>query len=207
MIQPLRKLVTFEEFAKWKPEDGRYELHDGVIVKMPQPLGEHEEIIVFLVEKLTLEYSRLNLAYGIPKTVLVKPPENESGYSPDVLILNRSNLVNEPLWKKESTVTQAASVPLVIEVVSTNWRDDYYKKLADYEGIGIPEYWIVDYLALGARKFIGNPKQPTISIYNLVEGEYQVNQFRGDERVHSLTFPELNLTAQQIFEATTSPSV
>ncbi|NMF67169.1 Uma2 family endonuclease [Brasilonema octagenarum] len=214
MTQPLRKLVTFEEFAKWKPEDGRYELHDGVIVKMPQPLGEHEEIILFLVEKLTLEYSRLNLAYGIPKTVLVKPPENESAYSPDVLILNRSNLVNEPLWKKESTVIQAASIPLVVEVVSTNWRvdanaasrrDDYYKKLADYEQIGIPEYWIIDYLALGARKFIGNPKQPTISIYNLVEGEYQVNQFRGDERIQSLTFSELNLTAQQIFEATTSP--
>jgi Uma2 family endonuclease len=32
MSQALRKLLTFEEFAKWKPEDGRYELHDGVIV-------------------------------------------------------------------------------------------------------------------------------------------------------------------------------
>lgn len=29
MTQALRKLVTFEEFAKWKPEDGRYELYDG----------------------------------------------------------------------------------------------------------------------------------------------------------------------------------
>ena len=37
MTQPLRKLVTFEEFALLKPENGRYELHDGVIVKMPQP--------------------------------------------------------------------------------------------------------------------------------------------------------------------------
>jgi Uma2 family endonuclease len=36
-----------------------------------------------------------------------------------------------PLWKKLSTVTQAASVPLVIEVVSTNWQDDYAHKLVD----------------------------------------------------------------------------
>jgi Uma2 family endonuclease len=38
--------------------------------------------------------------------------------------------------------------------------------------MGIPEYWIVDYAALGGRTFIENPKQPTISVYQLVEGEY-----------------------------------
>ena len=70
MTQALRKLVTFEEFARWKPEDGRYELHDGVIVKMPQPLGGHEDIIGFLAEKITLEYVRLNLPYSIPKTAI-----------------------------------------------------------------------------------------------------------------------------------------
>lgn len=31
-------------------------------------------------------------------------------------------------WK----VTQATSIPLVFEVVSTNWRDNYYNKLANY---------------------------------------------------------------------------
>ncbi|MBR8832934.1 MAG: Uma2 family endonuclease [Stigonema ocellatum SAG 48.90 = DSM 106950] len=205
MAQALPKQVTFEEFVKWKPDRGGYELHDGVIVKMPQPLGDHEEIVVFLVEKFTLEYTRLNKAYGIPKTVLVKPPENESGYSPDVLVLNRPNLVNEPLWKKESTVTQAASIPLVVEVVSTNWRDDYFTKFSKYEEIGIPEYWIVDYLALGGKRFIGYPKQPTISLHSLVEGEYQVSQFRGDDHIQSPTFPELILTAQQIFRSGRNP--
>lgn len=132
---------------------------------------------------------------------LVKPPENESGYSPDILIINRSNLLNEPLWKKQSTVTQGGWIPLVIEVVSTNWRDDYFTKLGQYEAIGIPEYWIVDYAALAGRRFIGNRKQPTISVYSLIEGEYQLNQFCGSDRVSSPTFPELNLTAKQIFNA------
>ncbi|MBD2532301.1 Uma2 family endonuclease [Nostoc flagelliforme FACHB-838] len=203
MIQALRKLVTFDEFvAKYPDNTGeRYELHDGVIVKMPQPTGDHEEIIVFLVQKFLLEYSRISLRYGIPKTVLVKPLENESAYSPDVLILNLPNLINEPLWKKQSTVSQAESIPLVVEVVSSNWRDDYLKKAADYEAVGIPEYWIVDYAALGGRRFIGNPKQPTVSLYTLIEGEYQVSQFRGSDRIISPTFPELNLTAEQIFQA------
>ncbi|MBW4563267.1 MAG: Uma2 family endonuclease [Mojavia pulchra JT2-VF2] len=204
MIQPLRKLLTFEEFAHWKPDGERYELHDGVIVKMPQPLGGHEEVTGFLSIALSVQCYQSGLPYIIPKTALVKPPENESAYSPDVLIINQANLINEPFWKKESTVIYGTSIPLVVEVVSNNWRDDYHTKVGKYEEIGIPEYWIVDYLALGARKFIGNPKQPSISIYFLVEDEYQVTQFRGTDRIQSPTFPELNLTAQQIFQAGSS---
>ncbi|MEH1768018.1 MAG: Uma2 family endonuclease [Nostoc sp.] len=205
MTQVLGKVVTFDEFvAKYPDNTGqRYELYDGVIIEMPPPTGDHEEVIGFLATKITLEYSRLNLPYFIPKTVFVKPVENESAYSPDVLILNQPNLVNESLWKKASTVTQAASIPLVIEVVSTNWRDDYLKKYADYEEMGIPEYWIVDYGALGGREFIGKPKQPTILICCLEEGEYRVSKFRGDDRIQSPTFPELDLTAEQIFRAGT----
>jgi Uma2 family endonuclease len=198
---PKTQPVTFEEFIQWKPEDQRYELHNHVIIEMPQPSGEHEEITSFLAECITAEYLRLNLPYRIAKTVLVKPPESESAYSPDVLVLNRSHLINEPLWKKQSTVTQAPSIPLVIEVVSTNWRVDYLTKVKDYEEIGIPEYWIVDYLGLGGRRLIGNAKPPTISIYELIEGEYQVRQFRDNDLIISPTFPELNLSAKQIFQA------
>jgi Uma2 family endonuclease len=43
--------------------------------------------------------------------------------------------------------------------------------------------------------------QPTISVYQLVDGEYQVNQFRGNQRIESMAFPELTLTAEQIFKA------
>ncbi len=194
MAQALPKLVTFEEFAAWRPESGRYELHDGVIIEMTQPSGEHENVVGFLIQQLTVEYLRLNLPYTIPKTALVKPNASESGYSPDVLLLNRTNLVNEPLWKKQSTVINGASIPLVVEVVSTNWDDDYYTKQGKYENIGISEYWIVedtaldgfpglkhvsvDYLGLGAKN-TGNSKQPTLSIYELIDDEYQVTQFRG----------------------------
>jgi len=203
MVQALAKteLVTFSEFAEWKPENQFYELHDGVIVEMPQPRGEHEDVTSFLAEKIMVEYLRLSLPYRIAKTVLIKPEDSESAYSPDILVLNRPNLLNESLWERQSTVTQGASIPLVVEVVSTNWRVDYLTKVKDYEEIGISEYWIVDYLGLGGRRFIGNPKQPTILIHELIEGEYQVTSFQRADRIVSPTFPELALTANQIFQA------
>lgn len=201
MTQALPKVVSFDEFIDEKPSSGRYELHDGVIVEISQLLGEHEDIVGFLVEKIVTEYTRLNLPYRIPKTALVKPLDSNTAYSPDILLLNRPNLATEPRWKNQSTVSYAKSIPLVVEVVSTNWRDDYLNKAGDYEEMSIPEYWIVDYLGLGGRRFIGNPKQPTISIYQLVEGEYQVSQFRESDRIVSPTFPQLNLTAQEIFNA------
>jgi len=200
MFQTLPKTITFEDFLEWKPDGGCYELHDGVIVEM-QPIGEHEEINGFLGGEITVEFKRLKLPYFIPKQALIKVPDRDSAYSPDVLVIDQNNLPSEPLWKKSSTVTQAASVPLVIEVVSTNWQDDYAHKLVDYETFGIPEYWIIDYLGLGGRRYIGNPKQPTISIYYLIDCEYQVNQFRDADSIVSPTFPELHLTAKHLESA------
>jgi Uma2 family endonuclease len=83
-------------------------------------------------------------------------------------------------------------------VVSTNWRDDYHKKFADYEMLGVLEYWIADYLGLGGVRFIGSPKQPTLTICTLVDGEYQMRLFRGGDRIISPLFPDLELTAAQV---------
>jgi Uma2 family endonuclease len=200
MTQAVTKQLNFTEFIRWKPEGGRYELHDGIIVEM-QPTGKHEEITGFLATELAVEYKRLKLPYFFPKTALVKSNFRESAYSPDVLILNRLVLREELLWEKYSTVQIGNSIPLIVEVVSTNWRDDYLTKVRDYEEIGVREYWIVDYLGLGGKRYIGSPKQSTISVYQLVEGEYQVDRFTENQPIESLTFPELNLTAKTIFQA------
>jgi Uma2 family endonuclease len=202
MSQTLLKITTFQEFVDWLPEnsDLRYELHYGNIVEMAQPVGEHEEIKGFLNVEISFEIKRLGLSYSVPNQVIVRPDDKDSGYFPDILVMNRANLPNESRWQKESILSSGASIPLVIEVVSTNWRNDYHLKFADYEEMGILEYWIVDYAALGGRNFIGNPKQPTISICNLVEEEYQINKFQNGDRLISQAFPELNLTANQVFQ-------
>jgi Uma2 family endonuclease len=203
MIQTISKTITFDEFVAWYPENSvhKYELHNGAIVEMPKGTGDHSDVTGFISLKLGVEIDHGELPYSIPGDCLLKPVRDESGYEPDVIVLDRTAIANESRWKKESIITMGSSVRLAVEVVSTNWRDDYFLKASDYEEMGIPEYWIVDYLGLGGRNFIGNPKQPTLSVYQLVDGEYQVKQFRGSERIESLAFPELKLTAEQIFRA------
>ncbi|MEA5448869.1 Uma2 family endonuclease [Leptolyngbya sp. CCNP1308] len=201
MVQALSETLTFEEFLDWYPDgQGRYELIDGVVSEMT-PTGDHEEVGAFIARKLNVEIDRLEQPWFIPRTYIVRPPVLASGYQPDVLVVDRLALDQEPLWKKSSVITRGASIKLAIEVVSTNWRDDYGRKLFDYEAMGIGEYWIVDFRALGARRFTGYPKQPTLSLCQLVEGEYQIQLLQGDQLIISQVFPELTLTAAQVFQA------
>jgi len=44
-------------------------------------------------------------------------------------------------------------------------------------------------------------KQPTIFVCELVDGEYQMTAFQENTVIVSPTFPQLNFTAQQIFDA------
>jgi Uma2 family endonuclease len=201
MIQTLilPKLITFDEFLEWKPENKLYELHQGVIIEM-QPTGKHEEISGFLSVEISFLLRQKQLSYFIPKQALVKLPNEDTGYLPDVLVVNRDALKDESLWEKYSTLTNGFSIPLVIEVVSSNWRDDYLTKLRDYEELGINEYWIIDYLGIGGSRYIGKPKQATIFIYQLIDHEYQVEKFTNNDQIKSSIFPELDLTVHQIFQ-------
>lgn len=202
MTQAISQPISFDEFVAWYPQNGvcKYELHNGRIVEMPLGTGTHSNITGFISLKLGVQIDRYELPYSIPGDCLLKPLDNDSGYQPDVIVLDKRELNQEPRWQKESIITLGSSVRLVVEVVSTNWQNDYLKKVGDYELMGIPEYWIVDYLGLGGRRFIGTPKSPTLSVYQMVDGEYEVRQFRGDDRVQSWAFPDLQLTVKQIFE-------
>jgi Uma2 family endonuclease len=157
----------------------------------------HEEVGAFIAQQLN-DYPSAKLGYFIPRDYIVK--HRDSGYQPDVLVVDKSALGDEPLWKKSSVLTRGASIKLAVEVVSTNWRDDYGQKLFDYEAMGIPEYWIVDFRALGARRFTGSPKQPTFTLCSLLEGEYQLQVFRNEEAIASPNFPNMAITAREILQ-------
>ncbi|WP_072620908.1 Uma2 family endonuclease [Spirulina major] len=201
MVQASTLALSFEDFIATYPERGdRYELIEGEVISV-RPRGQHELIAGFLALQFGLQIQQQQQDWVIPTTCVVKPDRPAAGYVPDITVLDWAALATEPLWERASTVIAGSSIRLVVEVVSTNWRDDYTLKLGDYEAMGIPEYWLVDYKALGAQRYIGSPKVPTLTVCSLVQGEYQVALFQGCDRVKSAVFPSLELTAEQVFRA------
>ena len=194
-------LMSFETFLEWHPEDGQqYELIEGSVVEM-LPTGPHEDVGGFLVAELNFVIRQNQLPYSIPRTCLIKPQTEGAGYRPDIVVLNRELVKQEPLWPTASVIQNGVTAPLVIEVVSTNWRDDYGHKLVEYEAMGISEYWLVDFRALGAMRHIGKPKQPTITICQLEGEEYQIQRFVAGDTLVSGVFPQLRLTTDAVFVA------
>lgn len=200
MIQAISKSLTLEQFIADYGDNDRYELIDGELIDM-EPTGLHEEVAAFLLRKFNVEIDRLNLPWFTPTRCLIKPLGQTTAFRPDVIILDKNSIANEPLWQQEPIITLGNSIKLVAEVVSSNWQNDYARKVEDYAALGIPEYWIVDYLGVGGRQFIGVDKPPTITIHHLFEGAYQGQLFRGSDRLISQNFPNLELTAEQVFAA------
>jgi len=203
MYTTIKKTLTFEEFLTWDDGSGRdFELLDGVPMPLSEPNANHEDLIERLCTYLEAHCLEMALTYVSRQSKQVRlktePDEKEKSRKADIVIFTKEE------WQrmKGNSSSAAAYIPPpgVIEVVSTNWKDDYLTKLAEYEDLGVLEYIIVDYAAFGGIRFIGSPKQPTITIYQLENGEYLPgNIFRGQDRIESRLFPNLTLTAEQIF--------
>jgi Uma2 family endonuclease len=195
----LQKL-TFDQFVAQCPTEGRYEFVDGEIVRI-LATRKHDNVAEFITDVMKEQVKRLQLNYRVSGRLMVAIEGEDGkvqGRNPDISVVDR--LLGD--FDLSAYSAFAEPIQLAVEVTSTNWEDDYIDKLDEYQRWGIFEYWIVDYLALGSRTFLGNPKEPSVFVFVLDEtGQYQSQRFQGDDRIVSPTFPELNLTVAQILEA------
>ncbi|WP_375469702.1 Uma2 family endonuclease [uncultured Nostoc sp.] len=192
------KLLTFEEFIAQYGDNTRYELIDGQLRDM-EPTGPHEAVAGSISGRIYVEIFSSNFNWLIPKNCLIKPPAAEAtALRPDVIVLDKAELSKEPLWQKEPIICNGSTIKLVAEVVSTNWQDDYARKVEEYTFLNIAEYWIVDFRGLGGLQFIGNPKQPTFTVCQLVNGVYQQEQYRLGDTISSDILPNLQLKLDDI---------
>ena len=189
--------LTFEQFLEQCPEDGRYELIGGAVVRI-LATRRHEDVADFIAESFNDERRRLELPYKVSDRVVLATETTDGqvqGRHPDV------SVVDLAVWRANRTAYTALREPiqLAVEVVSSNWEDDYVDKLDEYARLGVREYWIVDYLAIGSRAFLDYPKEPAVLVFLLNEqGEYEMKRFQGSDRIHSSTFPELEISIQKI---------
>ena len=196
-----QKPLSFDDFLDRYGGDNRYELIDGEVFDL-EPTGSHEEVAALITTKICVQIETAGLPWFVLQRGLLRPENiGMTAFRPDVAVVDRSQLTKEMYWSEQSILTLGSSIKFVAEVVSSNWQNDYSRKVEDYAVLGIPEYWIVDHAGLGGTRHIGKPKQPTLSICTLVNGEYEIQQLRGNQSIVSPTFPDLKLTAEQVLKA------
>lgn len=194
----IKPKLNFNDFLEWEvSEEGKYELIDGEIVRI-LPTRKHEDIADLIEDAFRDQVKQFKLNYRVSGRILIRTLTSEGqeqGRQPDVTVVDKS------LWESNPSAYSAFREPpqLTVEVVSTNWEDDYVDKLDEYQRLEIPEYWIIDYLAIASRNYLGKPKLPSVFVHLLDENKsYQKTTYRGGDRILSRTFPELNLTVDQI---------
>ena len=183
----IKSKLTYEQFVGMRLTDGRYEFVDGEIIKVVNT-RQHEDVVAFAYKKFDQEIDKLNLDF-------VKSNGAKQSRTPDLSVIDRE------FWRSNPSDYSPLQKPiqLALEVTSNNWEDNYIDKFEEYQRLGIPEYWIADYLAIASREFLGNPKIPTVFVNLLDEnGKYQTSKFAGEDKIISLTFPDLELTAAEI---------
>ena len=197
-------LMSLQEFLTWDSDNDKlYELIEGKPVPMSDPTANHEDVADDICDQLKLHCQEKGLPFVPKRSKLIAISSRygrETARRGDIVAFEQAE------WQRMKGLSSSAMAytapPLVIEVVSTNWRDDYLTKLGEYESVGIQEYWVVDYAALGGMRYIGHPKQPTLSIYSMdaEQGEFgKAKQFRAGDRIESVIMPDFTITASDLW--------
>ncbi|MBD2107861.1 Uma2 family endonuclease [Nodosilinea sp. FACHB-13] len=189
MVQTRPRFYSFEEYLAY--DDGTehfYELFNGELIAVPPESGQNVQIAnrLLLIFALLLGIDRVR-GHGLELEVRGEPKNRY----PDLTVIQPEHI---ELLAKRNTIRLTILPPaLVVEVVSPGelqWERDYVAKRAQYEDLGIPEYWII------------NPQDRTVLVLaQQGQGFAPVGTFAGEQRIESAQFTNLTLTAAQLFAA------
>lgn len=123
---------------------------------MTPPTWQHTKIAKFLEQTLDAAIEQMGYPWEAFRETGQRT-EFDSSRLPNVAVVPIAAI--ERFLNQTAVLTVAA--PLVVGIVSpSSATEDYTDKLREYEALGIPEYWTVDYEGLGAAKYIGFPQSP-----------------------------------------------
>ncbi|WNZ44325.1 Uma2 family endonuclease [Leptolyngbya boryana CZ1] len=193
MTQTKLRFSSFEEYFAAGDDlelEGRYELIDGELVKLPPESPENIFSAWYLRDLFAQIVPRkLLCAHQCEIQVAVLESKDPANRFPDFVILRPEH---RDLMKKRLTVKADMPPPqLVAEVISPGSQNrdrDFNRKRAQYAERGIPEYWILD------------PQTRSITVLELRDRDYVTfGIFANHELIFSPTFPSLDFTAAQVF--------
>lgn len=184
------QIFTLEEYLAYEDgTDTRYELENGVLVKMPTESLENSDIAKLILYELMKFFPLTLIAYKDMEVVV-------TGWRakcriPDLLVHTpESRAVIEATGRSLITLDMPPPA-LVVEVVSPgeqNRSRDYRYKHTEYAAREIAEYWIVD------------PEMQQVTICKWVEGKYEDTIFIGKQIINSEVVADWQLTVNQVFQ-------
>lgn len=163
MDYEVRKIVkyTVEEYYENIKNCSRItELRNGEIVNLASPNRIHQKISMSLSVQI-YNYIKANNGqcevYSAPTDVKL---DDENIVVPDVFVVCSPDKFDNQKYN--------GAPEWIIEIVSTNWADDYIRKLYLYKQCGVREYWIVD------------PKKNIVTVYFFEEQITERYDFKDD---------------------------
>jgi Uma2 family endonuclease len=180
--------LTFEEYLAYDDgTDRRYELEAGLLTPMPPESPRNRRIALWLLTQF-LPFVSLNQLTN--KAEIFVGGSRATFRLPDLVVLSPALAAILETETRETITFDMPPPLLMVEVVAPGKKNedrDYRYKRSEYAARGIAEYWIID------------PIRSQVMVLTLVEGLYEEKSFSAAERVESQVFPDLNLTAEQIF--------
>ena len=187
MTQTTTKTVySFEEYLTYDDgTDNRYELIDGKLELMNPPTFRHLLISDFIADSFKAQIKIQKLPWMCFREAGIRTGWRKSRLS-DVYVVTSEQVME---FLDESAVCQSPPL-LVVEVVNPeSVKRDYRYKRSEYAALEIPEYWIID------------PIESIITVLLWDEGLYEETEFAGTQKIVSRTFPQLDLTVEQVLAA------
>jgi len=182
--------LTLEEYLNRSIQtDKHFELVAGSLWEIPpeSPLNAEIAIKLLLIFATFVTTPR---CLRCKDTEIVVSGSRTTVRLPDLMVLTEE-LADILYDSGRSTIMSDMPPPaLVVEVVSpgkVNQDRDYRYKRSEYAARGIAEYWIVD------------PLISRVTILVLNEGLYDERIFENDNAIASPLFPQLQLTANNVF--------
>lgn len=191
MATTTNRPMTLEDYLAY--DDGtetHYELVAGVLVEMPTESNLNNLIALFLLAQFLRFVPFQQIRHK--DTEIVVPGARATVRLPDLIVLTEAGA--EALRGAKRGLISGDMPPpaLVVEVGSpgtSSQERDYRYKRSEYAARGVGEYWIVD------------PQQAQIVVLTLVSGWYEEAVLTGEMRLLAATFPQLELTANQVLQA------
>ena len=187
MTQTRPRLKTFADFLAYDDgTDNRYELTNGELIEVPpEDIGNILTAMNLQDALRALVGSNRVIGHGLA----LEMPGQPKNRFPDLTVLQPEHVEQMKDIRKAVILLNMRPPMLVVEMVSPgaeNNRRDYIDKRNQYEWRGVPEYWIVD------------PHLQQVTVLTLTDEQYEETVFQGEEKVVSPTFPDWQMTAQQM---------